>query len=240
MYLYGKNPVRERLKAAPESIKKIIIRDNLKDQELISLVSDSGISIESLKREAFLKLNYGDRAQGIMALVDKFEYADFDKLLASSKHDPVTLIFLDNLNDPQNLGVIIRTAACLGGFAVIIPKHESCEVTEAVLHVANGGENHIPVSRVTNLSIALEKAKRYGYWSAGAVVEGGDSIESTGFTFPLCLIMGSEEKGIRPGLLKNIDFKLTLPMRGAGLSLNVAVCTGIFCYEITRQRMKKI
>ena len=145
------------------------------------------------------------------------------------------MLFLDNLNDPQNLGSILRTTACLGGFAVVLPRHDSVEVTEAVLRVAQGGENYAPVAKVANLSVAIEKAKKAGYWIAGAVTEGGEDITKAKLNFPLGIVIGSEGKGIRQGLIGHLDMKLTLPMRGAGLSFNAAVAAALFCYEIIRQ-----
>ena len=236
MYLYGKNPVFERLKADPKSIRKIILKEDFDDKKLLDIIKASNLKPEYMPKNEFMKQQRADRVQGVIAIVDKFVYADFEELLQRPAKTPLTFVFLDNLNDPQNLGVIIRSLACLGGFAVVIPKHESCEVTEAVLHVANGGENYVPVSIVTNMTVALLKAKEKGYWVAGTVIEGGQDLQKFDFTFPICLLMGSEGKGIRPGLLNHIDFKVTLPMKGADLSFNVAVATAIFAYEITKQR----
>jgi len=236
MYLYGKNPVMERLRVNPKSIHKIILKEDFDDKKLLDLIKASNLKPEYLPKNEFMKQQRADRVQGVIAIVDKFVYADFEELLQRPAKTPLTFVFLDNLNDPQNLGVIIRSLACLGGFAVVIPKHESCEVTEAVLHVANGGENYVPVSIVTNMTVALLKAKEKGYWVAGTVIEGGQDLQKFDFTFPICLLMGSEGKGIRPGLLNHIDFKVTLPMKGADLSFNVAVATAIFAYEITKQR----
>jgi len=140
------------------------------------------------------------------------------------------------VNDPHNLGVILRTAACFGGFAVVIPEFEACEVNETVLHVASGGENYIPVSRVTNISKAIGRAKDAGYWIVGAVVdEDAADINETELPFPLGLVLGSEGSGIRPGIKKHLDVKIYIPMKGASLSLNVNIACAIFCYEISRR-----
>jgi len=148
-----------------------------------------------------------------------------------------TLIFLDRLNDPQNLGVIIRTAACFGRFAVVIPKFNACEVTEAVLHVASGGENFVPVSMVSNISSAVLKAKKSEYWIMGAVLsEDAQDIDKVSMPFPLGLVMGSEGEGIRYGIDKQLDIKVRIPMKGAPLSFNVAMACAIFCHEIAKQR----
>ena len=236
MYLYGKNPVIERLKADPTSVKKVILKEDFDDKRVLDLLKKTGVKFEFMPKNEFMRQQRADRVQGVIALIDKFAYANFDELVSKPAQKPLTFVFLDNLNDPQNLGVIIRSLACFGGFAVVIPKHESCEVTEAVLHVASGGENYVPVCMVTNMTAALLKAKEHGYWVAGTVVEGGQDLKGFEFMFPICLLMGSEGKGIRPGLMNHIDFKVTLPMHGSDLSFNVAVATAIFCYEIARQR----
>jgi 23S rRNA (guanosine2251-2'-O)-methyltransferase len=147
----------------------------------------------------------------------------------------ISLIFLDSISDPQNLGSIIRTAACFGDFAVVLPKHGACEVNDTVLHVASGGENFVPVAMVTNLSSALIQAKEAGYWTVGTVVEGGEVLHKVSLPFPLCLVLGSEGRGIRQGLHNQLDIKVNLPMK-AQLSFNVAVSCAIFCYEISRQK----
>ncbi|MEK7308576.1 MAG: TrmH family RNA methyltransferase, partial [Nitrospirota bacterium] len=111
-----------------------------------------------------------------------------------------------------------------------------CEVNETVIHVASGGENYVPVSLVTNLTTALREAKKAGYWAVGTVVEGGEDINKVSIPFPVCLVMGSEGTGIRHGLQQLLDMKVTLHMKGARLSLNVAVAYAIFAREIARQR----
>jgi 23S rRNA (guanosine2251-2'-O)-methyltransferase len=175
--------------------------------------------------------------QGVLARVDKFKYTSFEDLLSCEPSKRPTFIFLDRINDPQNLGVIIRTAACFGGFAIVIPKFEACEVTEAVLHVACGGENHIPVSMVHNLTQAIIAAKECGYWIAGGVVDAeAEELQAIDLPFPLSLVLGFEGKGIRPGVGKQLDVKARIPMQGAELSFNVAMACSVFCYEITRQR----
>ena len=236
MYLYGKNSVQERLKVHPESIHKIYVLENFRDPEIKGLIGSLQIPLAKVSERDLLRIKRADRLQGIVAEVDKFRYTPFDKLLNLPAKERLSFIFLDSLNDPHNLGTIIRTAACLSGFAVVIPEHGSCEVNDTVIHVASGGENYVPVSLVTNLTTALIEAKKTGYWAAGTVTEGGEDINKVSLPFPLCLVLGSEGTGIRYGLQKHLDLKITLPMKGAQLSFNVAMACAIFCYEIAKQR----
>ena len=238
MILYGKNSVFERLKANPASIRKLLLQNNLKlPEHLEKLIKANNILSERLALPQLANIKRSKDLQGIVAKVDKFEYVPFDDLLHRPKEKQPTLIFLDRVSDPQNLGVIIRTAACFGGFAVVIPRFEACEVNETVLHVAQGGENYVPISMVTNLSHALIAAKECAYWTMGAEVsdEAGD-INKVSLSFPLLLVLGSEGEGIRYGLRKHLDFKARIPMSGAKLSFNVSLACAIFCHEIAKQR----
>ncbi len=236
MYLYGKNSVLERLKVNPGSIKKIFLQENFDAPHIINVIKSTDIPVERVSEKGLTRIKRADRLQGIVAEVDKFAYADFEELLRNPSSKDFSFIFLDNINDPHNLGSIIRTVACFGKFSVVIPRHSSCEVNDTVVHVASGGENFIPVSMVTNMLTALLKAKKAGYWVAGTVVEDGVDINSATLPFPLCLVLGSEGKGIRHGIEKHLDLKVSLPMKGAQLSFNVAMACAIFCYEIARQR----
>ena len=236
MFLYGKNSVLERLKVKPESIKKIFLQENFKAPEVMEAIKSENIPFKYVTEKELMKVKRADRLQGIVAEVKKFTYTPFEKLLYEKDNGRYSFIFLDSINDPHNLGSIIRITACFGGFAVVIPKHGSCEVNDTVVHVASGGENYVPVSMVTNLSTALREAKKAGYWVVGTVIEGGDDISSVSLPFPLCLVLGSEGKGIRHGIDKQLDMKVTLPMRGAQLSFNVAMACAVFCHEIAKQR----
>lgn len=236
MYLYGKNSVLERLKADPASIRKVYIQDNFRAPHIIEIIKSRKIPLVKVDEKELLKIKRADRLQGIIAETPKYEYASFDKLLNYSNEKPLSFIFIDGLNDPHNLGSIMRIAACFGGFAIVIPDHGSCEVTEAVLHVSSGGENFVPVVKVTNLSTSLLKAKKAGYWAVGTVVEEGEDINSVSLPFPICLVLGAEGKGIRYGIQKHLDIKVTLPMKGAELSFNVAMAAAIFAHEINKQR----
>lgn len=202
--------------------------------DIESQARKNNVHIEYLPERRFFKLEKRNQAQGIIAAVDEFRYLDFEDLI--NQEIQPKLVCLDRITDPQNLGAIMRTCACLGGFGVVLPKHESAEVNETVLKVACGAENHVPVCRVKNLSTAIEKAKEKGYWIGAAVVEGGQDPRQIKFNLPLGLLFGSEGQGVRPGLLEQADYKITLKMKGARLSLNVALAAGIICYEVCNQR----
>ncbi|MBL7085282.1 MAG: 23S rRNA (guanosine(2251)-2'-O)-methyltransferase RlmB [Candidatus Omnitrophica bacterium] len=237
MALYGKNSVLERLKSNPASIKKIFLQDNFDVTEIESLIKANKIPAERASARELARIRHAKDLQGVVARIERFEYSSFDELLNRPQDSLLTLIFLDKINDPQNLGVIIRTAACFGGFAVIIPKFRACEVNETVLHVASGGENYVPVSMVSNLSNTIIKAKACGYWVMGTLLsDDAEDISKITLPFPLALVLGSEGEGISYGVQKRLDVKARIPMRGAKLSFNVSMACAVFCHEITKQR----
>lgn len=236
MILYGKNSVFQRLSANPSSIQKVLIEDGFDEADILNIIKAKKISFKQVSNRELSKIKPGKNLQGIAVLVDKFEYADFDELL---ERDKVSLIFLDRIYDPQNLGAIIRIAACFGGFAIVIPKHKACEVTETVLHVACGGENFVSVAMVSNLANAVIKAKKQEYWIVGTAVKDAEDISKVKLPFPLGIVLGSEGEGVRYGIDKHLDLKVSIPMREAQLSFNVSGACAIFCYEIDRQRIVK-
>ena len=231
--LYGKNSVLERLRCNPGTVSEIIFTDNFDHEEILRLAAKHRVSLRKSPLKDFLKMQHSRDAQGVIAKIQAFSYADFGQIV-QSKPEKI-IIFLDHLFDPQNLGAIIRTGACLGNFALVIPEHEACAVTESVLHVACGGENFVPVCCVTNLSQALEFVKKNNYWVVGTLVEGGENLCEVKLPFPLAIVMGSEGKGIRPGLKHHIDKAVYIPMQGAKLSLNVAAAMAVISYEAQKQ-----
>lgn len=239
MYLYGKNSVRERLKANPGSIKKIYLADDFDDRAILNAIRTAGVKMQRLAYKRLTKIKRAEHLQGIIAEIDEFSYTPLESLFNKTSSEQLTLLFLDNLTDPQNLGAIIRSLACIGGFAIVIPEHNSCKITETVLHVASGGENYVPIALAGNTIKALIQAKRAGYWSAGAVTQGGENIRRARLAFPLCLLLGSEGRGIRHGVMKHIDFKITLPMRGAALSFNAAIAAALLSYEISKRKRQE-
>jgi 23S rRNA (guanosine2251-2'-O)-methyltransferase len=237
MYLYGRNSITERIKADPGSIRTVFIREGLSLPQIEKAASRAGIRLERLSASSLDRMRPQKDLQGVVAKVDLYKYVGVEELLSTALDGNRTLIFLDRVNDPHNLGVIIRLTACFGGFSLVIPSREACQVNETVLHVASGGENYVPLASVNNLAPVIDEAKKMGFWIVGAMVdEQAEDITSLTLPFPLGLVLGSEGGGIRKGLQKRLDIRAYIPMRGARLSFNVSMACGIFCHEITRQR----
>jgi 23S rRNA (guanosine2251-2'-O)-methyltransferase len=236
MYLYGRNSVTERIKAHPETVRRVSLREGLSIPDLEKLARVNKIECERLPSNTLDKMRPQKDLQGVVARVDLFQYMDAEELIAGALSENRTLIFLDRVTDPHNLGVIIRLSACFGRFSLVIPSREACDVNETVLHVASGGENYVPIASVNNLAPVLDAAKNEGFWIAGAVVgDEAEDITTLSFPFPMALVLGSEGGGIRKGLQKRLDVRVRIPMPGVPLSFNVSMACAIFLHEISKQ-----
>lgn len=236
MLLYGKKSVRERLQVHPGSVHKVFLQDKTEVPYIERFVHKYNIPLERLPARKIENMKRAKNVQGVIARVDKFEYTSYEELLSLPGPEKRNLVFLDRINDPQNFGVIIRSLACFGGFALVIPERGACLVTEAVLHVACGGENYLRLAKVPDLGDALIAARKQGYWIMGAIVNAGESVSSVSLVFPLGLVLGSEAKGVSLELEQYLDLKVYIPMPGVGLSLNVGMACTVFAHEINRQK----
>ncbi|MBF0384954.1 MAG: 23S rRNA (guanosine(2251)-2'-O)-methyltransferase RlmB [Candidatus Omnitrophica bacterium] len=240
MKVFGKNPVIERLRTSPETIRKIYLQEGSDFADILRKKAVAKhIPLFIIPRAKMMKLGRNTNTQGVLAEVDDFAYANYNEILDNAFEKKKTIVFLDGINDPQNFGAIIRSLACLGRFAIVIPSHDSVSVTESVLRVASGGDNYVPIALVSNLSNAIKAAKEKGFIIAGAVVEGGKSIFEAQLRFPLGLVIGSEQKGIRTFIQQQLDNKITIPMSAQTLSFNVAQAATILAFEITRRKNEK-
>lgn len=237
MKLYGRNPVLERIKSDPRSIKRIFVEHGQADSSYVNQKGKQfGIPVTMVPGSKMLKLARDVNSQGLLAEVEDFSYLAFADLLEMAKEKNGTLVFLDELNDPQNLGAIMRSLGCLGNFYIVLPTHHSVQVTETVLRVSCGGDNYVGVAKVANIALAILKAKEEGFWIAGSVVAQGEDLTRIQFQFPLALVIGSEQKGIREVIRKHLDIAVTIPMANSRMSFNAGHAASILCYEISRQR----
>jgi len=242
--IYGINPVLEALRAERQILHKILIaegRGGSPVQTLRQLAREKGIPVQVRPKEALSKLVGTDHHQGIVGLRSEFLYASFEDLrqvIQSSLRNALVLI-LDGIEDPQNLGSLIRTAEACGVQAVIIPKDRAVGVTPAVIKASAGAAAHIPVVRVTNLATTLEELKREGFWIVGADARGEKNLYEMNFDMNVGLVIGSEGKGIRPLVLKKCDYTVSIPRKGKISSLNAAVAGAIILFEILRQQLNR-
>ncbi len=237
MKLYGKNPVIERLKSDPKSVKVVFIEQGHPDTAYVHKKCHQwGIPVTSVPYTKIQRMAHNVNTQGIIATIDDFAYMEFSDLLEKALDKKWSILFLDNLTDPQNLGGIIRTCGALGDFAIVFPTTESVSVTETALRVACGGENYTTMSKVSNIANAIVKAKESGFWICGASAKEGQDLRTTRFQYPLGFVIGSEDKGIRDGVRKKLDCEVIIPMKHERMSLNAAHAASIMCFEIIRQK----
>jgi len=237
MRLFGRNTVIERIRTNPRTIHKIYLQEGFGGTAYVrKKVTPFGIPVFVVPATKIQKIARNKNTQGVVADVDDFLYEPYADLLEKALEKKRTLVFFDQLKDPQNLGAIIRSLACLGKFSVVLPTHDSVAITETVLRVASGGDNYVPVAKVANLNNAIKAAKKEGFHIAGAVVKGGESLDDINLPYPLGLVIGSEQKGIRDVVRKNLDLELTISMFADTVSFNAAQAVAILCYEITRQQ----
>ena len=240
--LLGPNAVREALRAGRRKVRRIFLARDVRDTRLGEIVVQAGrqgIPVRQVTRDRLASLAGTEQHQGIVALADPFAYADPEEVAArTATRSPLPIILaLDGIEDPQNLGGILRTAEVFGVDAIIIPKHRAAGVTASVLRASSGAAEHVPVARTTSMAACLERLKALGYWVCGAAVEGGTPVHQADLIRPLALIVGGEHRGLRPGVRDRCDMLVTIPMKGRLESLNAGVATAIILYEALRQRL---
>ncbi|MER1987810.1 MAG: 23S rRNA (guanosine(2251)-2'-O)-methyltransferase RlmB [Solibacillus sp.] len=234
----GKNPVLEALRAGRE-INKVWIAEGVKKtgvQELIDLAKEQGVLVQFVPKQKVDKL--ADNHQGIVASVAAYDYAELDDLFnaAKAKNEDPFFIILDELEDPHNLGSIMRTADAIGAHGIIIPKRRAVGLTAVVAKASTGAIEHVPVVRVTNLAQIVDELKERGVWIAGTDAKGSVDYRKMDATLPLALIIGSEGKGMSRLLKDKCDFLYHLPMVGHVTSLNASVAAALLMYEVYRKR----
>lgn len=237
IWISGINPVREALRSDGRNPEELVLaRTDPRGKELEELAIVRRIPVRRVTRDEVYILAGHAHHQGVALRIREYPYADLDSLLRQpfSERDP--LVALDSVQDPQNLGAILRSACFLGIKGIIIPKDRSAPVSATVIKIAAGATSYIPVVQITNLSRALKQLKEAGYWVAGLDVSGGKTIYEADLTAPLCLLVGNEQKGIRPLVKAECDLLVKIPAIGPLQSLNAATAAAIGMAEIVRQR----
>lgn len=236
----GKNPVLEALRAGRE-INKLWIAEGVKKtgvQELMDLAKEQGVLVQFVPKQKIDKL--AENHQGIVASVAAYDYAQLDDLFnaANAKNEDPFFLILDELEDPHNLGSIMRTADAIGAHGIIIPKRRAVGLTAVVAKASTGAIEHVPVVRVTNLAQTVDELKERGVWIAGTDAKGSADYRKMDATLPLALIIGSEGKGMSRLLKDKCDFLYHLPMVGHVTSLNASVAAALLMYEVYRKRQE--
>jgi len=239
-FIIGRNAVLEALRAH-YPVRLVVVQEglNLKEDPIKNILSLARKNeIEVLFREAswfdrrFKILNH----QGVVAVAGKYTYADINEIKV--KKNSIFLI-LDRIQDPQNLGAIVRTAEGAGVKDIIIQERESCEVTESVMSISSGAVFHVRIYKVPNIIQAIDFLKSKGVWVVGTDVNAKENYFDIDYSsHPFAIVMGNEGEGVRKGVLKECDYVVKIPMRGKVNSLNVSVATGIILYKVVEEKLK--
>lgn len=237
----GRNAVLEAFRSG-KTIDKLFVLDGCQDGPIKSITREArkhDTIINYVTKERLDQLSETKKHQGVIAFAAAYEYAEVEDLLklAEEKGEPPFLILLDNIEDPHNLGAIIRTANLAGAHGVIIPKRRAVGLTATVAKTSAGAINYTPVAKVTNLSNTIKELKERGLWFVCADM-GGTSMYQLDLKGPIGLVIGSEGEGVSKLVRENCDFVASIPMKGDIDSLNASVAAGVLAYEIVRQRMQ--
>lgn len=244
--IYGINPVTEAI-VSGKTINKIYAQKGNKEvYQVIQKARENKIVVveaDKVKLDRMITLENEKlkNSQGIVASVTDYNYYTVDDILeeANNKKEPPFIIILDKIEDPQNLGAIVRSAECLGAHGVIIQKRNAAQVTETVEKVAAGACNYVKIARVTNITESIKYLKKQGLWIYGLDMDGASDIYNTDLSGPIGLVVGNEGSGISKLVLQNCDFIIKIPMVGHIESLNASVSAAISMYEIVRQKNLK-
>jgi 23S rRNA (guanosine2251-2'-O)-methyltransferase len=238
--VYGRHPVlallRERARRADEVAVLAGAGEPL--GEVVALARRAGVKVSYRTRDQLTAIAGSPHHQGVVARVASAEYVDLSALqrIPEERAEPAFFLALDQVQDPRNLGALLRTADVFGVHGVIVPKHRQVGVTAAAARTAMGAVESVPVTRETNLVGALETLKKSGVWVYGAVTDGGVPAWGADLSGPLCLVLGGEAEGLRPLVARACDILLSIPMAGRVRSLNVSAAGAVLCYEVARQR----
>jgi 23S rRNA (guanosine2251-2'-O)-methyltransferase len=227
--LYGRNAVHEALRG-PRAVRQVWATERAAREPWLDSAS---MSVRTVKGDEIERRCGSADHQGICAEVEEYRYADAGTLLAAPD---ALIVALDEIQDPQNLGAICRTAECAGATGVVIPERRSAEVTPAVCKASAGAVEHLAIARVRNLADFLLEAKGAGAWSYGAAGDARAGYAQPDYRGKVVLVMGSEGSGLRPRVARSCDELIALPLRGRIGSLNVSAAAAAILYEITRQR----
>lgn len=242
-YIVGRNPVLEVLKAEKEIDKIYVAKGELKGsiKKIISIAKDKNIVIQYVDKKKLDQIAPGANHQGVAALVTPYDYYSIDDILNKAKEskEPPFIIILDGIEDPHNLGAIIRTAECAGVHGIIIPKRRAAHVTETVYKSSAGAVEHMLIAKVSNIPSTIDRLKDDGLWIYGADANGENYYFDTELKGPVALVIGSEGKGISKLVKEKCDFLVKIPMYGKISSLNASNAASILIYEVVRQNYGK-
>lgn len=240
--IYGIHPVEEAVASRGRAVEYVAVareRSDAKLQRLIDRCRTAGVSLRFVSRDELTRLARTSSHQGVVAVTAARRYEGLDDLLVHRRGEHAFVVVLDGVEDPHNLGAIIRTADGAGADGVVIPERRAVGVTATVAKTAAGAAEHLPIARVTNIARTLEDLKKQNIWTVGLDERGSQSYDALDYKMDCALVLGAEGAGLHDLVRKRCDFLVSIPMLGKVPSLNVSVAAGVVMYEVARQRRQK-
>lgn len=241
-YIYGINSVVEALKARGRTFAWVGVAKERHDIRLKQVVDEcrrQGIAVRFVSRAELEHMAGNNAHQGVVAVTSAKQYNDLDDVLAAKRGEHSLIVVLDGVEDPHNLGAVLRTSDAAGADGVVIPERRAAGVTAAVGKVSAGASEHLPIAKVTNIARTLEELKQKNLWIVGLDERGKQSYDSLDYKMDCAIVLGSEGKGLHDLVARKCDFLVSIPMLGKVPSLNVSVAAGVVLYEVVRQRRKE-
>lgn len=241
-FIYGIHAVIESLKARGRAFEWVGVakeRHDLRLQRLIEECRRNSVPVRFLGRPELDRMAGNNAHQGVVAVTSAKHYNDLDDVVAAKRAEHSLLVVLDGIEDPHNLGAILRTADASGADGVVIPERRAAGVNATVAKASAGASEHLPIARVTNIARTLEELKDKHVWTVGLDERGAQTYDALDYNMDCAIVLGSEGKGLHDLVAKKCDFLVSIPMLGKVPSLNVSVAAAVVLYEIVRQRRKK-
>lgn len=237
--LYGIHAVLEALKARGRAFEYVAVARDRHDQKLQRIIDDcraSSVPVRFMERRDLDRMAQNLAHQGVVAVTAEKKYADLDDVLANKHGEYAFVVVLDGIEDPHNLGAIMRTADAAGADGIVIPERRAVGVTGTVAKASAGASEHIPVAKVTNIARTIEELKERNVWTVGLDERSDKGYGEVDFNMDCALVLGAEGKGLHDLVRRKCDLLVSIPMLGSVPSLNVSVAAGVVMYELVRQR----
>ena len=238
-YIYGLNAVSEAIKARGRAFQWVGLakeRHDLRLQRIIEECRKLGVPVRFLQRTELDRMAGNAAHQGVVAVTSAKQYSGLEDVIEAKRGEHSLIVVLDGIEDPHNLGAIIRTADAAGADGVVIPERRAVGVTGTVTKTSAGASEHLPIARVTNIARSVEELKDRNIWVVGLDERGSQTYDEIDYKMDCAVVLGAEGKGVHDLVAKKCDFLVSIPMLGKVSSLNVSVAAGVVLYEVVRQR----
>ncbi len=241
-YIYGINAVAEALKARGRAFAWVGVakdRHDIRMKRVVEECRKQGVAVRFVGRDELDRMAGNNAHQGVVAVTSAKQYNDLEDVVAAKRSEYSLIVVLDGIEDPHNLGAVLRTADAAGADGAVIPERRAASVTALVAKASAGASEHLPIAKVTNIARTLEDLKAQNIWTVGLDERGPKSYDAMDYNMDCAIVLGAEGRGLHDLVARKCDFLVSIPMLGKVPSLNVSVAAGVMLYEIVRQRGKR-